>query len=321
MKHLVRASELFVKNISLVIIVFSAMAFVMPEYFRWMTDYTSVFLGVAMFGMGVSVDSSAFRSILLHPKEVIIGCTAQYTVMPAVAWILVTVTDLPPDIILGVVLVACCPGGTASNVITHIAGGSVSMSVAMTVTSTLIAPVATPALVYLIAGRWVEVSLAAMVKSVVTVILVPVLLGIAANRAAGERIRKAGPVFPFISALAVVLIIAGIIGANSEKIAECGAAVFAIVAVHNAAGFASGIVIGKIFRMEYAKTTALAIEIGMQNSGLAVSLAAMNFAANPLATLPGAIFSIWQNIAGSVFGNLRNRYSGSAEIETESVTA
>lgn len=302
-----KLSRAFVQNISVIIIGLSVIAFFFPEYFRWMTAYTSIFLGVAMFGMGTSIDADSFKNIFLHPKEILIGCIAQYTVMPAVAWLLVTVFDLPVDIALGVILVACCPGGTASNVITHIAGGHVPMSVAMTITSTLIAPVVTPSLVYLLAGQWVEVSFIAMFKSVITVILVPLLLGILANKLAGTTIKKADNVFPFLSALSVVLIISGIIAANAEKIIECGAVVLLIVIIHNFTGFLSGLVIGKIFNMEYTKVTALSIEIGMQNSGLAVSLAAANFALNPLATLPGAIFSIWQNIAGSVFGNLRKR--------------
>lgn len=314
-----KISNVFVQNISLIIIVLSVIAFFMPDYFKWMTQYTTIFLGVAMFGMGTSIDVESFKNIFLHPKEILVGCLAQYTVMPITAWILAMVFGLPTDIALGVILVACCPGGTASNVITHIAGGHVSMSVAMTITSTLLAPVVTPALVYLLAGQWVEVSFFAMFKSVVTVILLPVLLGICANRFADKAVKKASNVFPFISALAVVLIISGIIAANADKIAECGALVLVIVMIHNGVGLISGLGIAKLFHMEYTKGSALAIEIAMQNSGLAVSLAAVNFATNPLATLPGAIFSIWQNIAGSIFANIRRKHINIEQNTAEAV--
>lgn len=313
MKTINKISGKIVQNIGLIIIAFSIVAYFLPDYFKWMTQYTAIFLGVAMFGMGTSIDAESFKNIFQHPKEVIIGCFAQYTIMPLAAWLLAMVFGVNKDIALGIILVGCCPGGTASNVITHIAGGSVPMSVAMTILSTLLAPVITPALVYLLAGRWVEVSILAMFKSVVTVILIPVLLGIFAKKVIPKSVEKASSVFPLISSASIILIISGIIAANSEKIAECGLLVLAIVMIHNALGLAGGLAIAKIFHMDYDKATALSIEVGMQNSGLAVSLATVNFAMNPLATLPGAIFSIWHNISGSVFAGIRRR--GGAEIK------
>ena len=171
-------SSFLAKNIAFVIIIFSVIAFFWRDGFSWMTNYTSIFLGVAMFGMGLTIKMGDFQVVFSHPKEVILGCIAQYTIMPFVAWILAVVLKLPEDLVIGVVLVGCCPGGTASNVITYIAGGDVPLSVGMTIVSTLIAPLMTPLLVYVIAGAWVEVSFLAMVVSVVKVILIPVLLGI-----------------------------------------------------------------------------------------------------------------------------------------------
>lgn len=300
-------SNMIVQNIGLIIIIFSVAAFFLPDYFKWMTKYTAVFLGVAMFGMGTSIDGQSFKEVFTRPKEVLIGCIAQYTIMPLAAWFLAVSFGLNKELALGVILVGCCPGGTAGNVITHIAGGNVPMSVAMTIVSTLVAPFATPVLVYLLAGQWVQVSMLAMFKSVVTVILIPVILGILANRFLGSAVKKGESIFPLISSAAIVLIISGIIGANSSKIMTCGLLVLAVVVVHNLIGLLGGLAIAKLFGMDYDKSTALAIEVGMQNSGLAVSLATVNFATNPLATLPGAIFSIWHNLSGSIFANLRRR--------------
>lgn len=305
MNKLANISQKISKNIGLIIIVFSLIAYFLPQYFSWMTSYTTIFLAIAMFGMGTSIDTRDFKKIIKNPKEVLIGSLTQFTVMPLLAWVLAITFNVNKDIALGIILVGSCPGGTASNIITHIAGGNVSMSVSMTILSTLLAPIITPALVYLLAGRWVEVSILAMFISVVKVILLPILAGILVQKISPQTVEKSKDMFPLISSAAIILIIAGIIGANSEKIAQSGLIVLVIVAIHNALGLLGGLLVAKLAKMDYDKATALAIEVGMQNSGLAIQLASVNFALNPLATLPGAIFSIWHNIAGSIFASIR----------------
>lgn len=305
MNRLANISQKISKNIGIIIIVFSLIAYFSPQYFSWMTSYTTIFLAIAMFGMGTSIDTRDFKKIIRNPKEVLIGSLAQFTIMPLLAWLLAITFHVNKDIALGIILVGSCPGGTASNVITHIAGGDVSMSVSMTILSTLLAPIVTPALVYLLAGRWVDVSIIAMFKSVVKVILLPVLLGISIKKINPTAVSKSKDLFPLISSLAIILIISGIIGANADKIAQSGLIVLVIVAIHNALGLLGGLLVAKLSKMDYDKATALAIEVGMQNSGLAIQLASVNFALNPLATLPGAIFSIWHNIAGSIFASIR----------------
>lgn len=307
MEKFSRISDKITQNIGLIIVIFSVVAYFVPDYFSWMTNYTTIFLALAMFGMGTSIESNAFKKILKNPRDIFIGSLAQFTIMPLLAWILAVGFNVNKDIALGIILVGSCPGGTASNVITHIAGGNVSMSVSMTILSTLLAPIVTPFLVYLLAGRWVEVSILAMFKSVVTVVLIPVLMGIFAKKLSPEKMEKSKSIFPLISSLAIILIISGIIGANSEKIAKSGLIVLLIVMIHNALGLLLGLGVAKIFKMDYDKQTALSIEVGMQNSGLAIQLATANFALNPLATLPGAIFSIWHNISGSIFASIRRK--------------
>ena len=305
MKKVGKVSSFLTKYIGVIIICFSVIAFFWRDGFAWTTSYTSVFLGVAMFGMGLTIKMDDFKRVFSRPKEILIGFVAQYTIMPVIAWILCQLMQLPTDLALGVILVGCCPGGTASNVITYIAGGDVALSVGMTIVSTLAAPLMTPFLVYVLAGTWVEVSFWAMVLSVVKVILVPVLLGILLRTLAGDHVDKVSDVMPLISVVAIVMIIGGIVAINAEKILSCGVLVLGVVAIHNFCGMMLGLLAAKIFHVEYTRTTAIAIEVGMQNSGLAVSLAAANFAANPLATLPGAIFSVWHNIAGSIFAGIR----------------
>lgn len=307
MKKIGRISSFLTRYIGVIIIIFSIIAFCWRDGFAWTTNYTSMFLGIAMFGMGLTIKMGDFQVVFSRPKEILIGCLAQYTVIPFLAWILAVVLKLPEDLALGVIMVGCCPGGTASNVITYIAGGDVALSVGMTIVSTLVAPLATPSLAYVLAGAWVEVSFIAMVLSVVKVILVPVLLGILIRSILGKQIQKISELLPLISVVSIVMIISGIVAVNADKIISCGMLVLGVVILHNLCGMGIGLVAAKLLKVPYDKVTAIAIEVGMQNSGLAISLATANFAANPLATLPGAIFSVWHNISGSVFAGIRRR--------------
>ena len=310
MRLVTRLAGILTRGAAVLVIALSVWAYCTPSLFAWMTSYTSIFLAVIMFGMGLTLSAADFKVVLSRPREVLLGALLQYTVMPLAGWALATALALPDDLALGVILVACCPGGTASNVVCHIARGDVALSVAMTVVSTLLAPIATPALVWLLAGSWVEVSFVSMMVSVLEVVVAPVVLGVLAHALLARHGSLSGTVsavMPAVSSLGIALIVAGIIAANASKLAECGPTVLAVVVCHNAAGLLVGWAVARLCGLSHAKVSAVAIEVGLQNSGLAVTLAAANFAANPLATLPGAIFSMWQNIAGSLFAALRAR--------------
>lgn len=294
-------------NIAIIIMIFSVIAFFYPKGFSWATNYTTLFLGAAMFGMGLTIKLEDFKIVFTRPKDLCIGFLLQYTVMPLTAFALAKLFGLSADLALGVILVGCCPGGTASNVITYVAQGDVPLSVGMTIVSTILAPLCTPVLVYLLAGSWVEVSLLTMMMSVVKVVLIPVLLGILIYRLFPKQIDAVRELLPLISVIAIVMIISGIVGSNREKILSCGALVMVVVAIHNVVGLCLGTGAAKLMKLEEKKVTAIGIEVGMQNSGLAISLATANFAANPLATLPGAVFSVWHNISGTVYAAIRRR--------------
>ena len=306
-------SQALTRRAALVIVVFALWAYFQPGAFLWVNPHIAPLLGVVMFGMGLTVKAEDFRVVFTRPKEIALGALAQYTVMPLLAWLLAMVLRLPPDLALGVILVGCSPGGTASNVIAYIARGDVPLSVGMTIVSTLAAPIVTPLLVYVLAGAWVKVSLLAMFLSVVKVVLVPVLAGIALNALAARAVARVQAVLPLVSVLAIAVIVGGVTAGNASKIAASGALALLAVVLHNAAGMGAGWTLARLFKLNDAKTTALAVEVGMQNSGLAVSLAAANFASNPLATLPGALFSVWHNIAGAIFANWRRRRVEQAE--------
>lgn len=290
---------------AVIILLTSAFAFLQPEGFKWIPGYTALFLGTAMFGMGLTIKKEDFKIVLSRPKEVFAGCVLQYTIMPFAAYLLAVVLNLDTDLALGVILVGCCPGGTASNVIAYIAKGDVPLSVGMTIASTLIAPLVTPFLVYILAGAWVEVSFWAMVMSVVKIVLLPVIAGIILNGMFREKIEQLGAVLPLISIVAIVAIIDGIVAVSADKLMSCGLIVIALVVLHNGIGLGMGLFMAKVMKVNYAKETSIAIEVAMQNSGLAVALATVNFAANPLASLPGAVFSVWHNVSGSMFASYR----------------
>ena len=307
MRYLQLINAFIARYVTVIILLFSGMAFVMPQYFGWAVQYTAFFLGAAMFGMGLNIKAKDFAIVLTRPKDIAIGVLAQYSIMPVSALIICNLFQLPPDIAIGVILVGCCPGGTASNVITYIARGDVSLSVGMTIASTLLAPLVTPLLVYTLGGQWVDVQLVPMMISVVKVVLLPVLLGILIQSMGQHRVDRIRPISPLISMIAIVLIIAGIIAVNRDIILMSGLLTLGVVWLHNLMGLGVGLIVSRACGLNYEKTTALAIEVGMQNSGLAVALATANFAMNPLATLAGAIFSVWHNMSGAVFANIRRR--------------
>lgn len=251
-----------------------------------------------MFGMGMTLKLEDFKLILKHPKGVIIGIISQFTIMPILAFILAKAFQLPPELAVGVILVGCCPGGTASNVMTFLAKGNTALSVTITSCTTLLAPIVTPALVYFLASEWLPVSFMAMFLSVVKVILVPIVLGILAQLFFKPVVEKSIDILPTISVIAIVLIVAAVVSGSRDKILESGLFILFIVILHNGLGYLLGYLLAKMFGMSYEDKKAVAIEVGMQNSGLGASLAAMHF--TPFTAVPSAIFSFWHNISGPI---------------------
>lgn len=257
-------------------------------------------LGLIMFGMGLTLNPNDFRIVFSRPKDVLTGCLAQFTVMPLLAWILTKIFSLPPDLALGVILVGCCPGGTASNVITYLAKGDLALSVGMTATSTVLAPLLTPLLTWMMAGTFVDLDAVGMLMSIVYVVIAPILAGFLIQHYMPELTRRMVAYLPAFSSVMIATLVAIIIGHNASKLLTGGLIVVVVVMLHNLCGLALGYWIGLLLRLTHPKRSAISIEVGMQNSGLASSLANIHFAAFPMATIPGAIFSVWHNISGAL---------------------
>ncbi|XDZ51445.1 bile acid:sodium symporter family protein [Neisseriaceae bacterium CLB008] len=296
MNALIRMSQFVSRFFALWVLMFAVIAFFWPAGFMWVGPYIPWFLGLIMFGMGATLSLGDFKHIVRHPKSVIVGVFAQFLIMPSLAYGLAVTFQLPPEIAIGVILVGACPGGTASNVITYLARGNTALSVACTSVATLLAPILTPAIVYFLASQWIEVSASAMVLSVLKMVLLPVALGVIVRTLWQNKVDRAAEVLPLVSMFMIALLVAALIGASKDKIIESGLMIFLVVVLHNGLGFLCGYALGALFKLPYADNKAIAIEVGVQNSGLGAALAVAHF--SPLAAVPSAIFSLWHNISG-----------------------
>lgn len=286
-------------------IIAAAWGFFDVDAFAWVLPRIPLLLGIIMFGMGMTLEIKDFKNIFKQPKDVFIGSFIQFSVMSVLAFLLAVIFRLPPALAAGVILVGTCPGGTASNVMTFLAKGDVALSVSITTLSTFLAPILTPFLTMVFAGRWIPVEPWSMFISIVQIVIVPILLGLIINNIFGSSIKTVTKLLPAVSVFAIVLIVGGVVGANAGQLVSSGILIFIIVILHNMLGLAAGYFLGDKIGLEEAKKRALSIEIGMQNSGLAVSLAIAHF--SPAAAIPAAIFSVWHNISGPLVATYWSR--------------
>ena len=275
-------------------------ALVRPELFTWFSGpLIPLGLGIIMLSMGMTLGFDDFRRISRERRLVLPGVALQYTLMPALGWGLGVAFDLPAPLAAGLILVSCCPGGTASNVISFLARADVALSVTMTAGSTLLAVVMTPALTAALAGRRVDVPTADLLLDTVQVVIVPVVAGALLKWRFPEASRRVLPVAPLVAVIAITLIVGSVLGAGRQQVIDAGLRLLLAVICLHAGGFALGYLAGRLLlRRELAART-VAIEVGMQNSGLGVVLAQQNFA-NPLVALPCALSALFHSLVGSL---------------------
>jgi len=287
-------------------LIFSFVAFAWPEAFAAAKPAIVPLLGVVMFGMGMTLTPANFTEALRRPRIIGLGVLLQYLVMPLAAWLIGTVLQLPAELVAGIVLVGACPGGTASNVVCYLARGDVALSITLTTVSTLLAILLTPLLTWAYVGQSVPVPVVSMLWSIFKIVLLPVTLGVLVNHAFGSRLSAIKPMFPLLSVAAIVFIIAIIVALNKSNLATMGAIVAIAVVLHNVTGLAAGYAVPRALGADARTCRTLAIEVGMQNSGLAVALAVKYFSA--AAALPGALFSVWHNLSGSVLAAIWSKH-------------
>lgn len=276
-----------------------ALALFWPDPFVASRSAIVPLLGLIMFGMGMTLTARDFLTVLRCPRIVVIGVTLQYLFMPLFAWMLGHLLQLPLPIIAGMVLVGACPGGTASNVICYLARGNVALSITLTTVSTLLAVALTPLLTWLYIGQRVPVPVADIFQSIFLIIIIPVSLGILCRHALGNRLQPLERWFPLLSMLAIVTIIGIVMALNQEQVIQVAGIIALAVMLHNLMGLAAGYLLPRMLGYDPRTARTIAIEVGMQNSGLGVALALKYF--SPLSALPGALFSIWHNISGALF--------------------
>jgi len=305
MRALAAASRFFGNTFAYWVLLFAVLAFLQPAWFSGLKGAIVPLLGLVMFGMGLTLKPGDFSEIARHPWRVALGVVAHFAIMPGVAWLLCQLFRLPPDIAIGVILVGCCPSGTASNVMTWLARGDLALSVAIASATTLLAPLLTPALVWLLASAWLPVSFADMFWSILQMVIVPIVLGALTQYLLGVRIKAIVEVLPLVSVVSIVIIVSAVVAASQSRIAESGLLILAVVMLHNGFGFLLGYFTGKWFSLPQAQRKSLALEVGMQNSGLGAALASAHFSI--LAAVPSALFSVWHNISGALLANYFRR--------------
>ena len=280
-------------------------AMVQPAWFTWFKGNWIIWaLAVIMLGMGVTLSFDDFRQVLTMPRAVAVGFVAQYTIMPFLGWSIARGLQLETPFAVGLILVACCPGGTASNVVTYLARAHVALSVLMTMCSTFGAVVMTPLLTKWLAGTYVPVDGWKLFLDTVTVVLAPLIIGLTLHHTAPRMVKAILPIAPLVSVIAIVMICASIIGANAGIIRQSAAILFLAVALLHLGGFALGWVFAWAFGYGENIRRTISIEVGMQNSGLGAFLAGKNFPSMPNAPTPCAISAVFHSVIGSILAGI-----------------
>ena len=286
----------------------SCMAFVASDFLSSFEEAIVPLLAAVMFMMGLTLTQKDFKRISKEPKAVFIGVLLQFLLMPVLALTLAGMLQLSNQLTAGMVLVGSCAGGTASNVMTYLAKGDVALSISMTMASTLIGVFATPFLCAFYLSETVSVDTRGMLLSIMQMVFLPVFAGVIVNHLLQTQVVKFERFFPSLSILLILCIIAIVVALNSERLVDIGLLTLVAVILHNSLGLASGFFVSRLFGFNLKQSHTIAIEVGMQNSGLGVALALQYFSST--AALPGALFSVWHNVSGSMlasaWGNKRD---------------
>ncbi len=302
-------SRFLAAHTSAFVLLVAGVTFWQPWLFDWVRgNIQSAVLGFIMLTMGMTLSPQDFRVLALRPLDIALGALAQFTIMPLLAWALVSCFDLPRGIALGLVLVGCCPGGVSSNIMSFLCRGDVAFSVGMTTVSTLLSPVVTPLFVLWLAGASIEVDAAGMFRSILLVTILPVALGTVGNTLLRRKqsYRALCSAMPGASVIGLACIVGGVISACGSHFLESGVLIFVTIFLHNTLGYMLGYAAGRFFCMSRPKRRTLSIEVGMQNAGLATVLAGKHFSALPEAAVASAICCVWHSITGTLLAGFFN---------------
>lgn len=300
-----RAADLIGRWFALLVLLGGLVGLLFPTATSALSPAITPLLGLIMFGMGLTLRTADFALVLRHPQAVLAGLAAQYVLMPLLGWGIGTLFGFSAALLAGMVLVGATPGGTSSNVVVYLSRGHVALSVAMTSVSTLLAPLLTPLLVLWLAGSSLPVNAVGLFSSILKVVLVPVVLGIVVRALLTRWVERVLPLLPLVSVTGIVIVVAAVVGGNASTLASVGVLLLLAVVLHNACGLLLGYGAARLAGVPEPGRRAISVEVGMQNSGLAASLATTHF--TPLAALPAALFSVWHNLSGAIVASFWSR--------------
>lgn len=289
----------------------SVAAFFLNRFFSAFEANIIPLLGLVMFLMGLNLRTADFLQIIKEPKPVLVGVMLQFVLMPVFALTLSAMLGLSNQLTVGMVLVGCCAGGTASNVICYLAKGELALSISMTLASTLIGVVLTPLLATFYLSESVSVDILGMLQTMLQIVLLPLIVGCALNHFAPAKVAAIEFLLPTVAIILILMIISIIVALNANRLIDIGVVTMLAVVLHNLGGLMGGFYISRLFGFDLRRSQTIAIEVGMQNSGLGVALALQYFSAT--AALPGALFSVWHNISGSLLASHWSKKRSSLE--------
>ena len=325
MQKVQRFSDWLTKWFILVVLVWAAINFFVPQISIWARSYTNYFLSIILFGMGLTLSLDDFKRIIKMPLMVIVGTIAHYLIMPLLAVLLCRIFRLDGMIAVGVILVGCCPSGTSSNVMSYLSRGDVALDVSIGLLSTLCAPFMIPMLMNLLASQYVAIPTKQLFLTALEVVLIPIALGLAVHAIFKEKVQKVTVALPAVSQIAILIIIGVVVSVNHAKLFTAATAlVLPVVMLHNLCGYGLGFLFSRLmYRLypkgfRYAQQKAITFEVGMQDSGLGATLALQAFAADPIVAIPSTFFSVWHNISGSVLSAWWRRHDDRLGIAADS---
>ena len=309
-----RIFKLVEKYFFIIILLAVGISLLYPNSFAWvLSEYSGIniinlLLSIVLFTMGTTLKVDDFINVFKNPKEIAAGISAQYIIMPLIAFCLASAFSLDTALTVGIILVGTVPGGTASDVITFLAKGDVALSVSLTAVSTVISPILTPLITLLLIGNQIQFNPVDMFISIVEIVIVPIAIGLTLNYKFPDFCEKLKDYLPAISSIVICLIVAGVIGANKQAILTSSMIIIVVIVLQYFIAMGLGFAIGHLVGMGRKQIITVAIELAFQNSGLSTSLAKTHFPSLSQATVPGALYSVWQNFAGSILAYIFRRY-------------
>ena len=305
-----KISKVLTKYMAVMVILIAALALFVPKSCIWIqSSWVNYLLIIVMFVMGLNMNLEDIAVVFTKPRDLILGCVVQYVAMPVLAFGLGKMFFLDEELLAGLIILGCCPGGTASNVMTYLSKGESAFSIGMTAVTNLLSPIVTPAITYLFLRKTISVDVKSMILAIVFVVIVPLLLGMVINRILSRLTENVKYILPSVADIAIFLIVASTVSHNSDRIRATGIKIIIAAILLNLLGYLFGYIFGSSFMMKMKRKKALTLEIGMQNSGMATSLAVAAFPGMAMAAVPAAVFSVWQYVSGAVLAGIFRKIS------------